>query len=190
MVEPQEKRATTPENLGKPLDPSATRALQTLLADLRDALLVEANRASSDEHITHEDLFQAYKRLSFPSKDSLAFADAQSVISQALRENRTFEWVSYGMAIVLFMAGLGLLGAGVVSADAATRIGALCGGTLVEILILIPFRFATNSRRHNIALRMLGLILSRVNDPKKVAPLLKDTFLAVVLGKAQFRIVK
>jgi len=94
VVEPQEKRETTPENLGKPLDPSATRALQTLLADLRDALLVEANRASSDEHITHEDLFQAYKRLSFPSKDSLAFADAQSVISQALRENRTFEWVS------------------------------------------------------------------------------------------------
>lgn len=37
---------------------------------------------------------------------------------------------------------------------------------------------------------MLGLILNRINDPKKVAPLLKDTFLAVVLGKAQFRVVK
>jgi hypothetical protein len=54
----------------------------------------------------------------------------------------------------------------------------------------MPFRFVINSRRHNIALRMLGLILNRVDDPKKVAPLLKDTFLAVVLGKAQFKIEK
>lgn len=76
MAEPQEKREATTENLGKPLDPSATKALQTLLADLRDALLVEANRASGDDHITDEDLFRAFNRLNYPSKDSLAFADA------------------------------------------------------------------------------------------------------------------
>ena len=35
---------------------------------------------------------------------------------------------------------------------------AICGGSVVEVLILMPFRFAINSRRHNIALRMLGLI--------------------------------
>jgi hypothetical protein len=189
MAEPQEKRESTTENLGKPLDSSATRILQELVADLRDSLLVEANRSSNDDHITDDNLYQAYDRLSFPNKDSLAFADAQAVISQALRENKAFEWVAYGMAVILFLFGLILLGVGVASADAATRIGALCGGSIVEVLILIPFRFAVNSRRHNIALRMLGLILNRVDDPRKVAPLLKDTFLAVVLGKAQFRVV-
>ena len=190
MAKPQEREEPVIENLGKPLDPSATSALRGLVSDLRDALLVEANRVSGDACITDDDLFHAYKRLSFPSKESLDFADAQAVISQALRENRTFEWVSYGMAVVLFLFGLVLLGVGVASGDAATRIGALCGGSVVEVLILIPFRFAINLRRHNIALRMLGLILNRIDDPRKVAPLLKDTFLAVVLGKAQFRVEK
>jgi hypothetical protein len=91
------------------------------------------------------------------------------------------------MAIVLFVFGLVLLGVGVANGDVATRMGAFLGGSVVELLILIPFRFAINSRRHNIALRMLGLILNRVHDPKNVAPLLKDTFLAVVLGKANYK---
>jgi hypothetical protein len=37
---------------------------------------------------------------------------------------------------------------------------------------------------------MLGLILNRVDDPKVVAPLLRDTFFAVVLGRGQFKVVK
>lgn len=187
MENPQEKIEPA-DNLGKPLDTSANRALAGLVSSLRDALVLEAIRLSSDSHVTDVDLYQAYQRLSYPNKDSLAFADAQAVISQALSENRTFELISYGMAIVLFVFGLVLLGAGVASADAATRVGALFSGSIVELLILIPFRFAINSRRHNIALRMLGLILNRVDDPKKVAPLLKDTFVAVVLGQARFQV--
>jgi hypothetical protein len=187
MVEQEGKGEAATDNLGKPLDPSATKVLPYLVSNLRQALLVEANRLSSADHVTDEDLEQAYRGLSFPDRESLQFADAQAVISQALRENRVVEWVSYGMAIVLFVFGLVLLGVGVARDDVATRIGAFVGGSVVELLILIPFRFAINSRRHNIALRMLGLILNRVDDPKKVAPLLKDTFLAVVLGKAQFK---
>jgi hypothetical protein len=190
MAEPQERTEPEATAPGKPLDLAATKALREFVSDLREALLVEANRLSSDDHITDDDLLQAYKRLGFPTKDSLEFADAQIVISQAMRENRLFEWVSHGMAVVLFLFGLVLLAVGAAPGDAATRIGAICGGSIVEILILIPFRFVINSRRHNIALRMLGLILNRVDDPKKVAPLLKDTFLAVVLGKAQFNVVR
>ena len=71
----------------------------------------------------------------------------------------------------------------------ATQRGGLTdAGSIVELLILIPFRFAINSRRHNISLRMLGLIINRVDDPKKLAPLLKDTFLSVVLDKPQFKV--
>jgi hypothetical protein len=126
----------------------------------------------------------AFKRLNFPSKESLEFTEAQAVISQALRENRVVEWISYGMALVLFLVGLIVLAAGIVHGDAGTRLGSFLGGSIMELLIVVPFRFAINSRRHNIALRMLGLVLNRVDDPKRLAPLLRETFLAVVLGNS------
>lgn len=175
----------SPERL---LDPSANEAFQTLVADLREALLSEAQRTAVGNRITDDDLLLAYKRLNFPTKDSLQFGDAQSVISQALKENRVIEWVSYVMAVILFVFGLVLLSIGAMNGDVATRVGCLFGGSIVELLILVPFRFAINSRRHNIALRMLGLIINRVDDPKKLAPLLKDTFLSVVLGNPQFKV--
>lgn len=177
--------STNPETS---LDPSSREAFQGLVADLREALLSEAQRTSIGGRITEDDLLLAYKRLSYPTRDSLQFADAQAVISQALKENRIIEWVSYVMAVILFVFGLILLSVGAVDNDVATRVGCLLGGSIVELLILIPFRFAINSRRHNIALRMLGLVINRVDDPKKLAPLLKDTFLSIVLGKAQFKV--
>ncbi|MEX0715248.1 MAG: hypothetical protein WD066_01605 [Planctomycetaceae bacterium] len=125
--------------------------------------------------------------MEFPNPETSRFADAQAVISQALRENKVVVCVSYGMAVVLFLFGLVLLGMGVAHHDTGTRIGAFIGGSIVESLILIPFRFAINSRRHNIALRMLGIVLDRVDDPAKAAPLLKETFLAVVLGRTQLK---
>ena len=187
MTEPQAKEESATDSLGKPLDPAASRSLMQLREDLYKALRAEAQRLSGPHPITDDDVYRAYQQLSFPDRNSLAFADAQAVVSQALRENQAFEWVSYGMAVVLFLFGLVLLGAGVLLGDVATRVGALFGGSITELLILIPFRIVVNSRRQNIALRMLGIILNRVHDPKKVAPLLKDTFLAVVLGKAHFK---
>ena len=174
-----------PERL---LDPSANEAFQELVSDLREALLSEAQRTSVGGRITDEDLLLAYKRLEYPTKDSLQFADAQAVISHALKENRIIEWLAYVMALILFGFGLILLSVGAVNSDVATRVGCLFSGSIVELLILVPFRFAINSRRHNIALRMLGLIINRVDDPKKLAPLLKETFLSVVLGNPQFRV--
>lgn len=171
------------ENLEKLLDSSARKTFQELAFDLRETLLYEAAKSSRNGTVTEEDLVEAYKRLNFPSKDAAIFDDAQAVISQALRENRVIEWVSYVMAIILFIFGLGLMSFGVANGDAATRIGCMISGSIVELLILIPFRFAINSRRHNMAMRMLGLIINRVDDPKKLAPLLKDTFMSVVLGK-------
>jgi hypothetical protein len=170
------------------LDPSANEAFQRLVADLREVLLAEAMRTAVGGRITDEDLLLAYKRLSFPTKDSIQFADAQAVISQALKENRIFEWVAYVMAVIFFAFGLVLLSVGLVHGDVATRLACLLGGSVAELLILVSFRFAINSRRHNIALRMLGLIINRVDDPKKLAPLLKDTFVSVVLGQPQFKV--
>lgn len=169
----------------KSLDPSVNSAIQELVSDLRDSLLAEAEKIAVGERITDDDVLLAYKQLSYPSKESIQFTDAQYVISQALKENRAFEWVSYAMAVILFVFGLAVISAGLVSGDVSTRVTCVLGGSVIELLILIPFRFAINSRRHNIALRMLGLIINRVDDPKKLAPLLKDTFVSVVLGNHQ-----
>jgi len=180
-----EKTGTNKEKL---LDPAATRAFQEFAALMREALLKEASSLSPTEHISEDDLNAAYKALNFPTKDSLRIADAQAIISQALRENRVIEWVSYGMAIVLFLFGLALLAVGTVANNSLAQVGFLAAGSIVELLILMPLRFAINSRRHNIALRMLGIVLNRVDDPKILARLLKDTFLSVVLGKVQFKV--
>ncbi len=190
MSEPQLPGESVIETRGKPLDRAAREALPEVVSHLRSMLVAKANWLSNTDHIADADLYAALEQLTGIHRGSLEIADSQAVISQALRENQVIEWVSYGMAIVLFLFGLVLLGVGVVNGDVATRMGAFLGGSIVELLILIPFRFAINSRRHNIALRMLGLILNRVDDPKKVASLLKDTFLAVVLGEAQFKGVK
>lgn len=171
----------TGESHEKLLDPSATKAIQELLAGVRTNLLLEAARLSDDQAITSEHLWEAYQRLCLPDKGRLQWVDAQAIISTALSENRKFEWLACGMAILLFVFGLTLLSVGILDSDVATRAAALIGGSIAELLILLPFRVVINSRQ-NIALRMLGIVINRVDDPKKLAPLLKDTFLAVVLN--------
>jgi len=89
------------------------------------------------------------------------------------------------MAAAMFVFGLALLCIGIFADDSATyRVASIVGGSVVELLLLLPLRFAINSRRHNIAIRMLGILLDRVDDPKKLSTLLKDTFLAVVFGNS------
>ena len=181
MSEPSE----TPERL---LESPAKEALDELVDEFREFLLKRAGLRAAGGPISENDVHAAFKQLGLFSKDSLQFSDAQAVISQALKENRIVEWVSYVMAVILFVFGLVLLSMGALGGDVATRVGCLLGGSIVELLILVPFRFAINSRRHNIALRMLGLIINRVDDPKKLASLLKDTFLTVVVGTPQFKV--
>jgi hypothetical protein len=88
MTEPQTRRESKIDNLEKQLDPSAKAAFQELASVLREALLFEARGVSSSDCITDHDLYFAYKKLSYPDKGALQFADAQTVISQALRENQ------------------------------------------------------------------------------------------------------
>jgi hypothetical protein len=178
------------ESKEKRLDSAAAKLIRELLAEFRENLIAEASKTRGDGLVTGDDVYRAYQRFGFPTSESLAFADAQAVISRALRENRVFEWVSYGMAIILFVAGLLLLIVGAMAADLGNRVGYLSSGSIVELLILIPFRFAINSRRHNIALRMVGIVLTRVEDPEKLAPLLKDTFLSVVLGHVPSKVTR
>ena len=183
MAKSRKQGEPAPENPEKLLDASCARALPDVLARLRDDLIREAARLSSGNLVTEDELYCAYSKFSRSQAQGNSVAEAQLVVSRALRENRMVEWGSYGMAFVLFVFGLVLLSLGVVQGDVGIRTGALLSGSVAELLILLPFRFAINSRRHNIALRMVGYVLSFAqHDGKLAAALLKDTFVAVVLG--------
>jgi len=162
------------------LDERAQRELTRITGELRRLLLDRAGRLAEGRRITADDLDQAYSQLGFPNRE---LEDAQAIITRTLRENRVSEWVAYVMALVLFSLGIVLLLAGVFgSQDVTYRITSIVSGSVVELLLLVPFRWAINCRRHNIAIRMLGILIDRVDDPKKLTTLLKDTFLAVVVG--------
>ncbi len=170
------------ENVESRLEPHANRELSSALDALRGSIVAEAGSLAQGAAISEEDVHVAYTRIMGRTPESTVVGDAQSIISQALKENRVVEWVSYGMTIALFVVGLTLLMIGALAPDIPTRVGFLASGTIVELLILAPVRFAMNSRRHNIAIRVLGIVLSRVQDPKDLAPLLKESFLRIVLG--------
>jgi hypothetical protein len=76
MAQPQEAGDSALVRLEKRLDSSAAQELPKLVNDLKEALLVEANRLSLAEAITDDDLLVARNRLCFPDRDSLQFADA------------------------------------------------------------------------------------------------------------------
>jgi hypothetical protein len=101
-----------PKDEDFPLDPQAREAFSHFLARLRELLLEEANKAAGGRPIESHDLEDAYEALTGRHVDK-SILDAQKIISQALRENRTFEWVSYLMALSLFVFGIILVGAGV-----------------------------------------------------------------------------
>jgi len=171
------------ENVESRLDPDANRQLSNALDALRRHIVADAAKlAPKGVAISEDDVHAAYTSVLGRTPESTVVGDAQATISQALKENQVVEWVSYCMAITWFLVGLALLLIGALTADVPTRLGFLSGGTIVQLLILAPVRIAMNSRRHNIAIRMLGIILSRVQDPKDLAPLLKESFLRVVLG--------
>lgn len=112
---------------------------------------------------------------------------AFDVITRALYENRQAETAAQFMAVILFGFGLVLFLVAVCNSDAGTRISAMISGAAVEFLVVLPFTVIVNIRRHNLALRMLGLVLDRVEDPVKLAPLLKELLHSVVAGRSEKR---
>jgi len=158
---------------------SVERELAAILDRLREHILSEASRLAEGAPIRLDDLQAAYSHLGFPSRE---IENAQAIITRTLRENRVIEWVAYGMALVLFSVGIVLLLVGAFGSPDVYRITCIVSGSVVELLLLLPFRFAVNCRRHNIAIRMLGILIDRVDDPKKLTTVLKETFLAIVVG--------
>ncbi len=185
MTEPHARGKPPPDDPEWLPSQEAGKELDEVLRELRDRLKAKSSLLSRTGTVSAYDVRRAYDEFT-SEKRSPKFADAQKIVSQALDENRRLERLSYRMAVVFFLSGLAILIAGVAFGDSAARSGALFSGSIVEMLILMPFRVIVNSRRENIALNMLGIILDRVDDPKKLATLLLR-FLAIYVDSAHFK---
>lgn len=168
---------------GFQLDRDATSELAKLLAEVRERVLSRASLDAKDHDIGAADVRRAYDAIGYPDP---AVSDAQRIVSTALAENRIVEWFGYGMAAALFVAGMVLVFVGVFGTTNGVKVSAILAGTVFELLLLFPIRVAVNSRRHNIAIRMLGILLDRVHDPNKLSQILakhfKDTLFPDRLG--------
>ncbi len=168
------------ETEGYQLKRNAEKRLQEAMRHFRDLIVREAGQLAAGRPIGPDDVDSAYQRLGFPDRD---LEGAQTTITRTLRENRAIEWVAYGMAFALFAMGIAAICFGMIgSQDTSLRITSIVGGAVLETLLLMPLRMAINCRRHNIAIRMLGILIDRVDDPKKLTSLLHDTFQMVVVG--------
>lgn len=155
---------------GAPRDEDGNSAVRRLTDEFRDRLMSEAEHikiARGASEVTAELVELAYRRLAAPLGGR---ADAQKLVTTAFKENRFVEWTGYVMAVVLFALGIGLLLFGIVGAsDAASRVASLVGGSVAELVLIVPLRFSINARRHNFGLRILAHLLDRVDDPALIA---------------------
>jgi hypothetical protein len=123
--------------------------------------------------VTAEHVEAAYKRLTAPIPGPRD--PAQKNIRAALKANRIIEFASYVMAAILFLLGIFLIVYGVLGpVDVAGRVAALIGGPVTSLLLLLPWRFAINARRHNVAISLLGFLLDRVDDPRLLSRLIRQ----------------
>ena len=140
---------------GEPLDPSARTELPGLLSTLRETFALGGESVIDHGGNHGQRPYPGVQRTEYPDKTSLQFADTQAVISQALRKNQAFEWISYGMALLrLYSVWLSFIREWRTPMLVPGR-GHSSAVQLSSLMVLLPFRFAINARRHNIALRML-----------------------------------
>jgi hypothetical protein len=165
------------------LEVRAEETLSRFVSHTKKLLVDKAVEIAGGRPVEPDDLEEAYATITGRQVDK-SIGDAKAIISWALRENRTFIGVSYTMALSLLLLGIIVVVAGIFYGVGATyRVSSIVGGMLFALLALIPFKFAANSHKHTLAIRMLGVLLDRVDDPRKLAGVLNDTLGAVVVRK-------
>lgn len=171
-----------------PVERDTDAVLEQRVADFRDRLKTatfqihySSNRGGE---ITPEEIEAAYHQLMAPTNHSRS--SAQENVTIAFRENWFIQMAGFGMALALFVFGMVMLGYSAFGpTDAVGRIASLVGGSFAEILLLIPLRFAVNARRNNFAIRILGYLLDRVDNPRLLAELIRRLIGEVAPGKHQ-----
>jgi hypothetical protein len=149
--------------------------LMSFVDQFRDQLAQESRRLAAKDSVEVNAAHVMTANENLTQRDSVARRDSQAVISTAFQENQMAEWLSYGMAGVMFVLGIVLILSGTFgSAEAPHQIAKIIGGSITQVLVVFPMRFAYDARRHNIAIRMFGSLLDRTTDAKTIAALVKQ----------------
>lgn len=98
---------------------------------------------------------------------------AQDVINDSLRDNESWEWLVYAMAILLAIGGTIAIGFGIITDD--LRLTAI-GSAGVAGMFGLAMRTAIRIRRENIRVRLTEIPLAMAKTSKEAAGLLRDLF--------------
>jgi hypothetical protein len=106
---------------------------------------------------------------------------ARRMIASAIAENRKVAFIASAMMIILFCFGLTVFGYGVFGhADENARLAGVLGGSIMQLLLIMPLQLAVNARRHNFGIRILGFLLDHVEDPALLADLIRHLLEAIL----------
>ena len=95
---------------------------------------------------------------------------AREVIDAAIRENRPWEWVSFGLTIGFAVVGLIVLGVGAYQGNGLVALA----GTVAGALFWPALRSAIAIRRANIGIRLLELHLTYAKSAAQAAEAIRQ----------------
>src|SRR5262245_10648214 len=97
---------------------------------------------------------------------------AREVIDQAIRENKVGEWLLYSFAIIFVVTGLLVLWIGISRGEVLTT----ASGAIVTSLFVPAMSSTRQTRKENIAIRLLEAPLSRASTAAEAAEALRRAF--------------
>src|SRR5579875_4212172 len=100
---------------------------------------------------------------------------AQEVIDQAIQENKAGEFLLYGISTAAALVGLGILVFATLNLQPVIAIA----GTVCTSLFWPAMKLARQTRKENIALRLLEAPLSKAGTATAAAEMLRQVFLDI-----------
>ena len=95
---------------------------------------------------------------------------AQDVIDAAIRENRSWEWLSYILTILLALTGFTVLLVATFRSDGAASMS----GVVIASLSLPALWSANGSRRENIRIRLYEIALAKATTSLEAAAIIRE----------------
>lgn len=95
---------------------------------------------------------------------------ATEIIDDALRDNRSWEWLCYALVVLLVVTGVGTLVAGIIQ---GREVVVVTGGGVTG-LFWPALRFARGFRDANIRVRLYELALAMAKTPEEASAALRE----------------
>lgn len=166
--------SNTPEGQTPP-SPGPEDALDRLLHELGERVKEMAVEFARQEggKLSADHVKAAYRRHVKSPKSPRS--QAQRIIAQAFRDNRYLEIAAFSMAMALFVFGVVILAYGVfASSDTGERVAGIAGGSVLQVLVVFPLRITAKTRQQNLAIRIFGYLVDRIEKPEVIAALFQQ----------------